>query len=106
MMLHEFLESNREELIRSCKLKVANRHAPRATERELEYGIPIFLTQLTEILREESRDSNGGSLFRPPTTAASPTSIEIANTADRHGNELCLKGFTVDQVVHAYGDRC
>ena len=27
-------------------------------------------------------------------------------TAERHGNELLLKGFTVDQVVHDYGDLC
>jgi signal transduction histidine kinase len=27
-------------------------------------------------------------------------------TAARHGNELLLKGFTVDQVVHDYGDLC
>jgi signal transduction histidine kinase len=27
-------------------------------------------------------------------------------TAVRHGNELLLKGFTVDQVVHDYGDLC
>src|SRR5579884_3418230 len=53
-MLHEFLSSNRKELISRCRAKVAKRNVPRATERELEFGIPIFLTQLTEILRQES----------------------------------------------------
>ena len=30
----------------------------------------------------------------------------IGSTAGRHGNELLRKGFTVDQVVHDYGDLC
>ena len=31
---------------------------------------------------------------------------EIAATAARHGRELLENGFTVDQVVHEYGDLC
>jgi len=57
-MLHEFLSANREELISRCRVKVAQRHVPGAIGRELEYGIPIFLTQLTEVLRQESLGSN------------------------------------------------
>jgi signal transduction histidine kinase len=32
--------------------------------------------------------------------------LGIEMTAASHGNELLLKGFTVDQVVHDYGDLC
>ena len=94
-MLHEFLSSNREELISRCRAKVAQRHAPGAIGRELEYGIPIFLTQLTEILRQESQGSK-----------SSGPCIEIAKTAGHHGAELLLRGFTLDQIVHDYGDLC
>jgi signal transduction histidine kinase len=94
-MLHEFLRANREELISRCRVKVAQRHAPGAIGRELEYGIPIFLTQLTEILRQESLGSKG-----------SGPGIEIAKTAGNHGAELLLRGFTLDQLVHDYGDLC
>lgn len=94
-MLHEFLSSNREELISRCRAKVAQRHAPDAIGRELEYGIPIFLTQLTEILRQESQGSK-----------SSGPCIEIAKTAGHHGAELLLRGFTLDQIVHDYGDLC
>lgn len=31
---------------------------------------------------------------------------EIDDSATRHGNELLLRGFSVDQVVHDYGDLC
>ena len=75
-------------------MKVAERHVPR-TPGELEYGIPIFLTQLTEILREE--DSGPEAQGRP---------WRSAKTAGNHGNELLLRGFTVDQIVHDYGDLC
>jgi signal transduction histidine kinase len=102
-MLHEFLSTNREELISRCRVKVACRQAPRATERELAHGIPVFLSQLTEILREESLDSTaeGGPA---PSQTAKPSAI--GTTASSHGSELLLKGFTVDQVVHDYGDLC
>src|ERR1051325_6080780 len=93
-MLHEFLTSNREELIARCRKKVAQRHAPRATEKELAHGIPVFLDQLIEILREESLGVDTDSAAR------------IGNTAGSHGNELLRRGFTVDQVVHDYGDLC
>jgi hypothetical protein len=38
-MLHEFLKENREALIARCRLKVAARPTPRATECELIYGM-------------------------------------------------------------------
>jgi hypothetical protein len=104
-MLHEFLSSHREELISRCRRKVAQRQAPRATGRELDYGIPVFLTHLTEILREESSDCEGKS-SGPSVASATPIALGIEMTAVRHGNELLLKGFTVDQVVHDYGDLC
>jgi signal transduction histidine kinase len=94
-MLYEFLRSNREELISRCRVKVAQRYAPGAIGRELEYGMPIFLTQLTEVLRQESLGSTGSGPY-----------IEIAKTAGNHGTELLLRGFTLDQIVHDYGDLC
>jgi len=106
-MLHEFLAVNRAELIERCALKVAQRPVPKATDAELEHGIPLFLDQLIKTLhmelmpqpmrsREVSGRAGGGG------TALS----EIGITAARHGLELLRHGFTVDQVVHDYGDMC
>jgi len=105
-MLHEFLSSNRQELISRCRAKVEKRRAPRATEKELEYGIPMFLTQLTETLRQESLGSNAESVSGPSKSAEPSIAIGIGKTASIHGNELFLRGFSVDQVVHDYGDLC
>ena len=95
-MLQEFLSNNRATLIARCRSKVATRRAPRATDQELWYGIPLFLDQLVNVLQLEL---DAGSL----ETASSST---IARTAAEHGNELLRTGFTVGQVVHDYGDLC
>ncbi len=39
----------------------------------------------------------------PPPT---PSSTAIADGATRHGGELLLRGFTISEVVHFYGDIC
>ena len=102
-MLHEFLSSNREELISRCRVKVSKRSAPKLTEK-LQFGIPVLLTQLGDILIAEDRGLNveDPSVSWDTTEAATG----IGKTASKHGNELFLKGFTVDQVVHGYGDLC
>ncbi len=96
-MLHEFLIANRDELVRRCREKVAKRSAPQPTTIELEHGIPLFLEQLIVTLRVE---------LSAPRESASHVPAEIGATAGKHGNELLRKGFTVDQVVHDYGDLC
>src|SRR4051812_34469610 len=88
-MLYEFIERNREELLRRCRAKVAARTSPAPTEAELEHGIPLFLDQLAAALRLGLSDSP-----------------DIANSASLHGHDLLRRGFTVSQVVHDYGDVC
>lgn len=107
-MLHEFLTANCEELIKRCRTKVKKRLAPRPTEPELDNGIPLFLAQLTKLLRLEETASPSErrrlSDSRQPDTTAAPS--EIGKAAASHGNDLLRQGFTVDQVVHDYGDLC
>ena len=98
-MLHEFLCANRADLIDRCRSKVALRRAPKPTDAELEHGIPRFLDELAETLRHEALP---GRLRTPEATAGSG----MRTTAARHGHELMQHGFTVDQVVHDYGDLC
>jgi signal transduction histidine kinase len=108
-MLHEFLSTRREELISRCREKVARRRAPMPTATELLHGIPLFLDQLTDTLREEAASGSHNGLGVPVVARAvrqRSRSIELETTAGRHGNELLLKGYTVDQVVHDYGDLC
>ena len=87
-MLHEFIEVNRDEIIRRCRAKVAARSVPPPSDVEIDHGVPVFLDQLRDALRF------GGM------------SPEIGQSALRHGHDLLLQGCTVSQVVHDYGDIC
>ena len=101
-MLHEFLSSNRTELIRRCESKVALRSLSRVSPLELEHGVPRFLEQLVEQLRyeeanpepeiKESKDNDG--------------SAEALLSATLDGDQSFEHGYSVGQVVHGYGDVC
>ena len=101
-MLQDFLRENRADLIDRCRAKVAMRRAPRATPAELEYGVPLFLDQLTGMLpaRRRGDPSHGASAGAPESEH------QIQETATRHGGELLQHDFSIDQVVHDYGDLC
>jgi signal transduction histidine kinase len=88
-MLYEFITMNREEIIARCRAKVATRSIPPPDETEINHGVPLFLDQLVAMLR-----SGNGS------------TQQIDRSAGQHGHDLLLKGFTVSQVVHDYGDVC
>jgi signal transduction histidine kinase len=106
-VLFEFLESNRSELIDRCRAKVAKRSVPRPWLDEAEHGVPMFLEQLIATLRAEHAPGAFGGLGAIPV-AYSPRhdSTAMKSSATRHGRELLNRGFTVDQVVHDYGDLC
>jgi hypothetical protein len=99
-MLHEFVTLNRNEVIHRCREKAATRSPQVPSAGDL--GVPLFLEQLVNILRIEQQtpDRNVGE------PAPTPTSTEIGRTAALHGAELLRLGFSVDQVVHGYGDVC
>jgi hypothetical protein len=88
-MLHEFITQNREEIITRCRAKVATRSIPPPSAAEIDHGVPLFLDQLVKALR-----------------SGDTSSVEIDRSASQHGHDLLLKGFTVSQVVHDYGDVC
>lgn len=103
-MLHEFLDAHRAELIERCRAKVASRPSPRSTPRQIGHGIPVFLGQLIQTLRtEQGADAtNASESSKPPSDLSSQIVIDAA----KHGHELLKRGYTVEQVVHDYGDLC
>jgi len=101
-MLHEFLTAHRTELIARCKDKVAKRLAPPQISLALDHGVPLFLQQLVETLRLEEHTPAAGTV----DTVPAPAPTEIGRAAAVHGAELLRLGYTVDQVVHDYGDVC
>jgi signal transduction histidine kinase len=88
-MLHEFLQSERAEILARSKAKIAARAVPHPTEAELTHGIPLFFDQLIDIMRR-----------------LAPSDDEMNASATRHGNEMLRMGFGVGQLVHDYGDVC
>lgn len=105
-MLHEFLAVHREALIDRCQAKVKQRASPMITEVELQHGIPLFLDQLIQTLRFEQRAAPPQA--GPPSegSTAAPMPSELGSSAMRHGREMLQSGYTVEQVVHDYGDLC
>lgn len=105
--MYQFLANNREELIARCKAKVAARPHRSATMQQLVHGIPIFLEQLTRTLEAEEKGRAAEGERISGASGGGPLSVsEIGMTAAAHGKELLELGFSVDQVVHDYGDLC
>jgi hypothetical protein len=96
--LDEFLTDNRAEIITRTRAKVASRSSPKTTSEELEHGVPLFLSQLSATLRDVDKEDDS-----PGSPASTPA---ISESAAEHGLDLFKHGFTIEQVVHDYGDIC
>lgn len=105
--MHDFLLHNRDELIARCKAKVAERPKRAASAQQLANGVPLFLSQLTRTLQAEEAGEDARSILisGPPGGDVARLS-EIGVTATAHGKQLLHLGYSVDQVVHDYGDLC
>src|SRR6478735_3277368 len=88
-MLDQFITSRRDQIISRCQKRVATRPQSTHTASESDYGVPLFLDQLVNTLRSKGQPN-----------------LAISTSAALHGHDLLLKGFTVSQVVHDYGDVC
>ncbi|WP_353506276.1 sensor histidine kinase [Variovorax brevis] len=105
--VHQFLLNNRGELISRCKAKVAQRPRRAATPAQLANGIPMFLNQLIRTLVAEEKGEIGESLRISGAAGGDASALsEMGVSAAAHGKELMGLGFSVDQVVHDYGDLC
>ena len=92
-MLHDFIATNRAAIIARARAKVTDRPWPLVSTSELEHGVPLFLSQLSETLRSETTPKP----FSPQA---------IGESAAKHGRELRERGYNISQVVHDYGDVC
>lgn len=105
--MHKFLSANREELIARCEGKSAERSKTEASGVRSKHGIPLFLNQLIKTLCvEQTSEPQLSRRVSGPAGGGAPFMSELGETAARHGRELLDLGFTVEQVVHDYGDLC
>ena len=105
-MLHEFLTLHRQELIERCQSTSGARFEPTLSPAAINHGVPLFLQQLTGVLRTEQESDE-----RPAAGDVAVNSIvegksAIGHSAALQGTELLRLGYTLDQVVHGYGDVC
>jgi len=78
-----------------------------ADHEEQDDGVPLFLDQLIKTLEiEQSSQPLQSRRVSGPSGGGKPVLSEIGETAARHERELLQQGFTVEQVVHDYGDLC
>lgn len=107
-MLHEFLTLHRTTLINRCTAKSARRSAASASasHKDLEFGIPLFLDLVIKTLKMEQSVSLQESTAVSGVSGGPSRFSELGTAATRHGQELSQNGFTLDQVVHDYGDLC
>ena len=110
MSLQEFIETNHVKLLAMTREKVAKRSKnprskeepkQRSEELETKHGVHVFLKEMCKALTVEGRRDPGQHADADP-----PTSSDIADTAALHGHDLLGLGFSIDEVVHDYGDVC
>src|ERR1700676_4014327 len=101
-MLHELLASNHEELIRRCREKAMHRFEPAEVPAAIVHGVPLFLRQLGDTLRREQA-TPAREVATPERTQAHS---EFGHAAALRGAELLRLGYSIDLVVHEYGDVC
>lgn len=105
--MYKFLSDNYGELVARCTAKVAQRPKRAATPEQLANGIPLFLGQLISTLGAEAEGRLAESLRISGASGGDATRLsEMGAGATAHGKKLFELGYSVDQVVHDYGDIC
>ncbi len=103
--MRSFLADNRKELIERCTARVAERPAHGATAQQLQNGVPMFLDLILNIL--DVRETEEATGNRETSTGAEVAgSSPLSKSAARHGRMLFELGYSMNQVVHEYGDLC
>lgn len=106
-MLHAFLTLHHDELIERCRAKVRLRDLGQTGSADERFGVPIFLNELIRTLKvEQTSDPMRSREISGPSDGRTGAVSEIDDSARLHGIELANKGFSVEQVVHDYGDLC
>ncbi|WP_332855834.1 sensor histidine kinase [Duganella sp. S19_KUP01_CR8] len=106
-MMHDFLVSNRTELERRCRDKVSSRLDRYPNRQQLEHGIPMFLDQLIRTLKAEDKGAATAAQTISGLSSGDPDCrAEVGVSAAIHGADLLTLGYSINEVVHDYGDLC
>lgn len=103
-MLHDFLQTNKNEILRMTEAKSLRLAGLRPSSGELKNGLPIFYDQLMDVLDKEQSEPQGDE--DSPSDAEVKGEAMLSKTAALHGKELMRLGYTLSHAVHAYGAMC
>jgi len=87
-VLHDFIELNRDELVARASGKASSRPYESREPREIEYGVPLFLTQLVETLRGEKT----GSPFPPNEIVDHRVDVTLSEAARQADGSVLVEG--------------
>jgi len=94
MILEEFIQLHRDEILSRSRKRVQARNTPDSPELlQRISGLPVFLNQLGDALHKVSAHEVADH-------------SELTESATQHGQDLFHRGLTIAQVVHDYGDLC
>lgn len=99
-MLHEFLLTERKEILALCAHKVSNIADPKLSSERMEAGLPLFYDGLIDVLRRAEQETIEGG------KEANVLEHIGRYSAVQHGEESLKLGYTLSQVVHGYGSIC
>ncbi len=85
-MIHQFLDSNPDEILKLSEEKTKQLAGPRGASAKLRVGLPLFYEQLIKVLEDKL---NGHAPEAMLSAAAS------------HGKEFLRLGYSLSHVVHA-----
>ncbi|MEP7157088.1 MAG: hypothetical protein ABI905_15015 [Betaproteobacteria bacterium] len=100
-MLQNFLAANHLDLVERCRQKADLRFAPLVSPPPENLVAPLLLQQIARALNADQSTSES-----VVSTDTPPQDEDIARAAAQHGAELLRLGYSIDQLVHDYGDVC
>ncbi|MGX9713294.1 sensor histidine kinase [Janthinobacterium lividum] len=103
-MMYEFLINNRANLAMRCREKIALRPGRRASELQMKHGVPMFVDQLIRTVEIEKALNPLGNHSSIGKSSGGIAVYEIGISAAAHGRALLELDFSVDQVIHDYGE--
>jgi len=88
-------------------LRPAHARISASPRPKLIHGIPEFIDQLIATLKvEQTAMPLQSHRISGPAGGVHPVYSDLSEAATLHGRELWLNAFSIDQVVHDYGDLC
>jgi signal transduction histidine kinase len=109
-MLSSFLIVHQDRIIQRCKMTVAARNVTNLNIGDMDVGIQTFFNQLVLTLQAgrtpERPDGVPTERLSAPPGGVKPFMSIMGESAAKHGRALLRAGFSVDRVIHGYGDLC